>query len=222
MIHPPEESAAPRPRLPWIQKIHHPETDIHAMRTACLYIALADYFRDASDVYVASNRPLHYEADNPTVFVAPDLFVVKGVKKGNRRAYKLWEEKKSPDIIIEITSHSAWLEDMGMKRALYAELGVAEYFIYDPLKEYLKPTLQGFRLKENEYISIAPDASEKFHSDVLNLDLQVVGGDLRVLDPSTGKYLLTPAEAQEAARRAEAELEQLRAEMQGLRDRKGN
>ena len=44
------------------------------------------------------------------------------------------------------------------------------------------------------------------------------GGEmLRLVDPATGEKLLTPLEAQDARRRAEAEVERLRAELARLR-----
>ena len=48
-------------------------------------------------------------------------------------------------MVFEITSRGTRLEDLGTKRALYAMLGVREYFLYDPLGEYLQPPLQGYR-----------------------------------------------------------------------------
>jgi len=45
----------------------------------------------------------------------------------------------------------------------------------------------------------------------------VEGQVLRLVDPTTGKKLLTPLEAQEARRQAEAKVERLRAELARLR-----
>jgi len=179
---------------------HYPETDIHASVYIYLRTALEDHFRDSPDVYISGSRLLYYEQDNPSASVAPDLFVIRGVVQDKRCAY----EGKAPDVIIEITARSTWLEDVGRKRAIYAELGVAEYFIYDPLCEYLKPPLQGYHLANCDYAPIVADAQGRFHSEVLDLDLQIVNGELRLLDPHTGKFLLTPLEAQEAARQAQS------------------
>jgi len=54
-------------------------------------------------------------------------------------------------------------------------------------------------------------------SQVLGLELRVEGEMLRLVDPATGEKLLTPLEAQEARRRAEAEVERLQAELARLR-----
>ncbi len=188
------------------------ETDKHRREMTALIEALIAYFKDAPNVYVSGNLMLYYEEGNPSASVSPDVFVVKGVSKKERRVYKLWEEGKAPDVVIELTSRSTRLEDLGNKRALYAELGVAEYFIYDPHQEYLKPPLQGYRLERDAYAPIAVDAQGRLPSVALGLDLQIAQGDLRLLDPRTNNFLLTPLEAQ-------AEVERLRAELKKLQKR---
>src|SRR5919205_2502076 len=122
------------------------ETDTHRQVMMDTITTLADFFRDRPDVYVAGNLLLYYEEGNPAAAVAPDVFVVFGVAKGLRRTYKVWEEGHAPTVVIEFTSRATALEDQGNKRVLYAGLGVGEYFLCDPLAEYLVPPLQGFRL----------------------------------------------------------------------------
>ena len=130
-----------------VQPIHYPErdgkpmaeTDVHIDVLIYLREALRDYFRNKPQVYVAGNMLLYYEEGNPSACVAPDVFVVQGVAKGERRTYKVWEEGQSQTVVFEITSRGSRLEDLGTKRALYAMLGVQEYFLYDPLGEYLRP-----------------------------------------------------------------------------------
>ncbi|MBI5303285.1 MAG: Uma2 family endonuclease [Chloroflexi bacterium] len=202
------------------------ETDFHAQVLIYLRTALEYYFRNEPNVYVSGNLMLYYEEGNPAASISPDVFVVKGINKKLRRTYKLWEEGKAPDVAIEITSRSTRLEDLGNKRALYAELGVTEYFIHDPYQEYLKPPLQGYRLEQNNYAPITPDTQAKLHSTILGLALQIIEGDLRLFDPRTGELLKTPLEAQEAAEEeaaarqaADAEVERLRAELKKLQQR---
>ncbi len=147
---------------------------------------------------------LYYEEGNPAACVAPDVFVVQGVAKHERRIYKLWEEGQPPAVVFEITSRSTRLEDLGTKRALYAMLGVREYFLYDPLGEYLRPPLQGYRLQEGEYQRMPSLGHEGLASQVLGLELRLEDSRLRVVHPATYERLLTPAEAQAARRAAEA------------------
>ena len=206
-------------------QIHYPEsdgkpmgeTDVHIDALIYLREALRDYFRDDPQMYVAGNMLLYYEEGNPAACVAPDVFVVQGVAKGERRTYRLWDEGQPPAVVFEITSRGSRLEDLGTKRAVYAMLGVQEYFLYDPLGEYLRPPLQGYRLQEGEYQRLLPGPEGQFVSQVLGLELRLENGCLRVFNPATGERLLTPAEALVARRTAEAELEQLRAELVRLR-----
>jgi Uma2 family endonuclease len=193
------------------------ETDMHIDALIYLREALRDHFRDDPQMYVAGNMLLYYEEGNPAACVAPDVFVVQGVAKGERRTYRLWDEGQPPAVVFEITSRGSRLEDLGTKRAIYAMLGVREYFLYDPLGEYLRPSLQGYQLQEGEYQRIPPGAEGGLVSRILSLDLRMEDGRLRVFNPAAGERLLTPAEALVARRLAEAKVEQLQAELARLR-----
>jgi Uma2 family endonuclease len=177
------------------------ETDTHRKQMTYLIDALEDYFRNAPNVYVAGNLFVYYREGEPTRVVAPDVFVVKGVPKGNRRTYQVWNEEKGPDVVFELTSRGTQREDLGPKKGIYEMLKVKEYFIFDPLEEYLKPQLVGFRLEKRGYQRIE---ETPLVSQVLGLALRVEGEMLRLVDPATGEKLLTTLEAQEARRRAEA------------------
>jgi Uma2 family endonuclease len=152
------------------------ETDVHIDALIYLREALKDYFREMPQVYVAGNMLLYYEAGDPTACVAPDVFVVQGVGKHERRTYKLWHEGVAPAVVFEITSRGSRLEDLGTKRALYAMLRVQEYFVYDPLGEYLEPSLQGYRLQGDDYERMCPEADRGLVSQVLGVDLRVKQG----------------------------------------------
>lgn len=193
------------------------ETDVHRREIAQIIEMLTLYFQSAADVYVSGNLMFYYEKGNPSAVVSPDVFVVKGVSKGLRRTYKLWEEKRAPSVVFEISSRATRLEDKGNKRALYAMLGVREYFLFDPLAEYLKPPLQGFRLVGEEYALIDQDADDALISQELGLRLSHENSLLRFVDIATGTPLLRPAEIEAARRDAEAEVERLRAELARLR-----
>ena len=116
-------------------------------------------------------------------------------------------------MVLEITSTSTRREDLGAKKVLYADLGVKEYFVFDPTGEDLRPPLQAFRLSGSEYQPL----QEPMFSVGLGLELHIVNKRLRLFDPRTGKRLLTPAEADEAREAAEAEVERLRAEIEKLK-----
>ncbi len=197
-------TAATQPFYPEADGKPIAETDVHIDALIYLREALKDYFREAPQVYVAGNMLFYYEEGNPAACVAPDVFVVHGVGKHNRRTYRLWEEGCMPSVVFEITSRGTRLEDLGTKRALYAMLGVQEYFLYDPLGEYLQPPLRGYRLQDGEYQRMQSEAEAGLTSRVLGLALRLQEGHLRVVNPSTGEELLRPAEVHTARREAEA------------------
>ena len=91
--------------------------------------ALRVHYAARADVYVSGDLLIYYEEGNRRVSVAPDAFVVFGVEDRVRMSYKVWEEGKGPDFVLEVASPSTWEEDMGPKRATYAGLGVQEYFL---------------------------------------------------------------------------------------------
>lgn len=204
------------------------ETQTHLRAMLDTIAALTEYFRQTPDIYVIGNMLLYYEEGNSLASVAPDVFVVHGVHKGLRRTYKLWEEGQVPSIVVEFTSRSTRLEDLGTKRYLYESLGVREYFLCDPLAEYLIPPLQGYRLDDGEYTKLAVDEDGSLLSQELGIRLLREGGRLRLVEAASGEPLLWPDElaearrtAEERATAAEAELANLRAEIARLRDAPG-
>ncbi len=211
-------AAPPRPRIIYPESDGKPmgETEWHVRLLLDLLAELLDYFRDALDVYVGANMFVYYAEGEPHDVVAPDLFVVRGVPNRERRVYKVWEEGNAPEVVVELTSLGTRLEDLGTKKVLYAQLGVREYFVFDPFGDYLKPTLRGYRLVGEEYERLEGEALQ---SEILGLELRAEGKQLRLYHPVQGK-LLTPLEAQDARREAEAETEKLRAELERLRAKK--
>ena len=191
------------------------ETLIHGRCIHDVLDALYGFFAERSDVLVAGDNFIYYEEGNPRASVVPDVFVVFGVVKneyreeGWREVYKVWEEGKGPDFVLEVTSRSTRREDQVQKRSLYGRLGVGEYFLFDPKGEYLEPRLQGLRLSSGGYEPLAgvrlPDGGgEGLWSEALGLYLHGRGRELRLYDPVCGGDLRT-YEEEVAARREEAE-----------------
>lgn len=203
------------------------ETDWHRELMFDLIKTLQFWFRDQPMIYVSGNLLMFYEMGNRRKHVSPDVFVVRGVPNHQRGNYLIWKEGKTPDVVFELTSSSTRSEDLKTKFRLYRDvLKVSEYFLFDPLDDYLKPPMQGFRLSAGEYVPIEPKHG-RLSCETLGLLLERVGTQLRLVDPDTGRMLLTPVEramgAEEAARLAaalQAELDQLRNEVKRLRKRR--
>ena len=205
-----------RPDLPLPPvAIHYPTSDgkrlaendpqLHAIHYA--FGALMLHYRERADVYVSADLLIYYEEGNPRVSVAPDVFVVFGVEDRMRGNYKVWEEGKGPDFVLEVASPNTWREDVERKPSVYAGLGVAEYFLYDPTGEHYSPRLRGYRLVKGEYERLTAvesiDRTLAIESEVLGLEMWARGDRMRFRDPSTGENLLSYVE-EHAARREEA------------------
>jgi Uma2 family endonuclease len=176
------------------------ETDLHRDEMVEAIEALKQRYRDDAQAYVAGNLLIYYEEGNIHARFAPDVFVVFGAGKRRRRIYKLWEEKRPPAFVLEVTSRGTRREDTRTKKALCAKLGVAEYFLYDPAAEYLKPPLQGFRLVSGQFQPIPPDAEGRVPSKVLGVLFTVENDGLRFIDQNTGERSLQIREQAESAR----------------------
>ena len=165
---------------------------------------------------VNGNTFIYYVEGNPRLSVSPDCYVVFGLTeaaeeslslKGNN-TYLLWEVGKAPDFVMEIGSKSTATEDMGRKRDLYADLGVREYWRYDPTGgEFYGEPLVGERLVDGEYERVEMNRESDGRvwglSEVLNLEFWWDGVELRFWDPVAGRWLLNYEEEHDAWLEAE-------------------
>ena len=181
------------------------------------------HFRNRADVYASGNLLIYYEEGNRRASVAPDVFVVFGVRNVERSSYRLWEESKAPDFVLEITSRTTRREDQTRKRELYRRLGVREYWQYDPTRDYLKPPLQGLELVGEDYERLPgrelADGTLALRSEVLGLELHLAGRRLRFHDPQTRDDLPDLAETGDRLLEAEARVEQEAAARQAAETR---
>ena len=205
--------AAPSARTRAAVEVEYPSSDgkplaeNDAQLAAIVYgiTVLRTRYAGRDDVYVSGDLLIYYEEGNPRVSVAPDVFVVFGVEDRMRMSYKVWEEGKGPDFVLEVASPGTWREDVGRKREVYAGLGVREYWLYDPLGEHLEPALQGNRLVGGEYerqpLLGSRDGRLGLRSGTLGLELWAEGRKMRFRDPETGVDLLSHDEEHDRAER---------------------
>lgn len=179
------------------------ETETHRQELSDTIEVLKEWFRSTENIYVGGNMFLYYEEGNRHKNVCPDVFVVRGVPKQRRRIYQVWHEGQLPCFVLELTSKSTKREDLREKMALYAELGVREYLICDPLQEYLRPALQGYELVDGRYQRMVPAEDGSLRSRELGVLVRLEADGLRFVDPTTGERLLKPVEVAEARRVAE-------------------
>jgi Uma2 family endonuclease len=79
-----------------------------------------------------------------TSAVQPDLAIIR---KSRRDSISKRGFEGSPDVVVEILSPSTRGNDIFLKKAAYARLGIQEYWIVDPDLGHVEV----FRLKENGY-----------------------------------------------------------------------
>ena len=186
------------------------ESNLHRKVMADLIAALERHFLDEPLAWAGGNFLLYYEKGNPRTSVSPDVVLVRGIEKWDRPLYKLWEEGRPPDFVIEVTSSSTRREDLAKKKDLYQRLGVSEYFLFDPTGDYLNPRLQGYRLEQGRYRPLVHDPDGSLLSRTTDLRLRPEGQNLRLIDARTGEKLLWIAEESEARQAAQREAAEAR------------
>ena len=184
------------------------ETFVHLYAMLVTIEVLTQYLQ-GQQATVLGNQFMYYNQGFPHMRVAPDVMVVFGVEPGGRDNYKIWEEGEVPSVVFEMTSKGTRSKDEVFKKTLYAQLGVQEYWLFDPKNEWLEPALQGYRLRsdpeEPYYEPIGDGICEPLQLRLVH-EGQLIGfyrqdNDERLLIPSE----LAIALKQEALARQQAE-----------------
>ena len=177
------------------------------------YGSLDVHFQHDPNVYVVADI-LVYPTRGESRRIGPDILVAKGVPKlPKRSSYKVWLEGKPPDFVLEVASPSTWRDDRGWKAEFYAEMGVAEYWLFDAKGDLFQPPLEGHRLESGVYRPLPAHTSSAGHvlkSEALGLELRAEGELLRFHDPATGQDLRTHREAEARVAELEAMVRELR------------
>ena len=202
-------------------------SDLHRQQLMWILQILEMHFTAHPEVYISGDILMYYEKGDPRRVVSPDVLVVFGIGRGPRRTYKVWEEGRTPDFVMEFSSESTYENDLTRKLALYAELDIQNYVLYDAERLYLPSPLMGFQLVNGEYVEIALDVDGGLYSSVLELVFHIRDEGLGIYDPVARKWLQTPAEAAEtraeqeanARQKAEAEVAELREQLARLQAR---
>ncbi|QQE64225.1 hypothetical protein GFS31_09050 [Leptolyngbya sp. BL0902] len=197
-------AAQPRPTdvapAPSPDPIHYPSSDgepvaetyVHFYALLATLEVLRQYL-EGRRATVLANQFLYYSQGMPKLRVAPDVMVIFDVEPGGRDNYKVWEESQVPSVIFEMTSAGTQDQDKTFKRTLYEQMGVAEYWLFDPKGEWVEGQLQGYRLEHDVYYPITDGRSEP-----LQLRLQAEGSLIGFYREDTGEKLLIPGELAQA------------------------
>jgi len=175
---------------------------------------------------IGGNQFLYYNPDNKRDNLSPDVYVALDVEPGGREAWFTWEEGKAPDIVFEIASPSTWRQDLSTaprgKLTLYGQLGVREYYVYDPsalapprLRVFTRrdesTTLKEARLLPNGGVWSGLLRTELRPAWSSGTEWEPAGTYLRVIDPATGAPIRVGDEVRQDYQAA-------RARIMGLQD----
>ena len=172
--------------------------------------ALHNHFRDREDVLVAMELVVYYERGDNTACLQPDVQVVFGAARGgNRSWFKVWEEGKAADFVLEVASPSTAGRDARHKAREYAGIGVREYWRLDPEGSLMGTALEGYVNSGGRYHPVEPvertGSGRHLRSRVLGLDLRAQRQDgatvLVFSDPRTGEEFDGALEEAERRRR---------------------
>ncbi|MGI8553917.1 MAG: Uma2 family endonuclease [Dehalococcoidia bacterium] len=176
------------------------ESGLHASEMLRLIAILQEWFRNRFDINIGGNLFLYWVMGDPHQKISPDVYVAKGVPPEPLRTYQTWVQGVPPVVVIEVTSRSTRREDIGRKWERYAEIGVNEYYLYDPEGDWVHGRLIGYRLRPDGYQPMAELAEGGLQSEELGLRLALEAGRLQFYDPESGQRLPTPHEQVENAR----------------------
>ena len=189
------------------------DTDLHIHWLTRISDIFKTHFAENTEVYISGNIMM-YDIEGPMrTAVSPDILVAFGLGRKFRRTYKVWEEGKPPDFVMEFSSNRTYRNDLDEKMTHYARMKIPEYFLYDPDRRYLPSPLMGFRLVEGAYVEIFPNIEGGIHSEILALDFHLLADGLGIYDPRAQEWLQTRAE------KAEAEVARLQEELARLKER---
>jgi Uma2 family endonuclease len=170
-------------------------------------------FKNDPNVFVAADLLWYPLEGRPDISQAPDVMVIFGRPKGDRRSYLQFNEDNiAPQVAFEIRSHNDRQTKMYKKLSFYNRYGVDEYYLYDPENN----DLSGWQRIEGNLEIIEP--IEGWVSPRLGVRFELGEAGLEIYRPD-GQRFLSYAELEEQGElnRQRAEQEAQRAEQEAQR-----
>ncbi len=181
---------------------------------------------------IGGNQFLYYNRHNRRDNLSPDVYVGFDLRPSGRNVWFTWVEGKAPDIVFEITSPSTQRKDLSReprgKVTLYGQLGVREYYVYDP-QLVMWPALRAFALRQGHLEERPLLPSGGAWSALLGAELRAMfvpatewelpGTYLGVIDPATGAPIRVGEEVLRDYRAAQEQVAVLQQDYQAARER---
>jgi Uma2 family endonuclease len=198
----------------------------HADIATQLFDLLKRHFETDDDVLVTFDMKILWGIPG-LLEPSPDVAVVREIsdKGAIRSVFNVPKEGVRPSLIIEVVSDSDAAirrNDYEKKVDIYERAGIPEYLIVEPaFSSRNRVLLTGYRMAASgRYQKIQPDEKGRLLSTTTGLWFGVAPDrrSVHVIDAATGTRLLTSSEETAGRKAAEAELAQLRAELDRLKN----
>ena len=158
---------------------------------------LSRWYGGRDDVLVGGQGYLCADRRNIRSSPVPDCVVAFGVDAKrivDTNGYVISEVGKPPEFVLEVASKTTGRRDYEVKRGIYAEMGVLEYWRFDATGgRYHDAALAGDSLSGSVYtpfpIDELPNGEIRGYSPILRLYLCWVSHRLLFFDHSKGEYL---------------------------------
>ncbi len=221
------------------QNLYHDATASHMRH----FIAQHCNWLKTFENLVAEDGFIVYSDEGRTVTIAPDVMLAKGpatpvrdgsplpvIKAPHADSYKLADEGRPPDFVLEVVSPKNTAADLRDKKAKYLKIGIPEYFVFNPRARGADPPLKRYRLQPGGKAWEEKTSRSGLCSKELGTKILVNGQALELIDPETGQpYEETQklkvradreaarADREAAARKqAERELRELRSQLRSV------
>jgi Uma2 family endonuclease len=190
---------------------------LHVLTFFYLMSSLRWYWREKKNWFAIGNLSVFYPEYSRRAgrvirkklsFRGPDFFVALGVDPNlPRNSWVVEREGKYPDVIVEILSKSTAKKDRGEKKKIYERtFKTHEYFLFDPDTK----RVEGFRLVNERYVDILPDAHGHLWSERLEMSFGMHEENLRFFTADGSLVPLPDEAATQAIMEREMEREKAR------------
>jgi Uma2 family endonuclease len=177
------------------------ESTIHTITAGMLLYGLGYHFALQTAYRVFGDLNLYYSDDDPSLYLSPDVMVVKASRAlpAQLSSYHIGRRTPVPLLVGEVLSERTWQQgDLNRKPRVYSAIGVAEYMLVDVTGEMLEQRLLMLRRQPDGRWIDEQDVDGGITSHLGFRVVPEADGQLRVIDAKTGKRYARPDEAQTA------------------------
>lgn len=127
------------------------DNELQELIPGLLKAILLILWSERMDWFFGIDMGIYYDPDKPAI--VPDAFLSLGIERFYdeelRPSYVLWEERKLPELVLEVVSPT-YRQEYTTKLELYESLGVLYYIIYSSRRRR-KPRLEVHKLVKGKY-----------------------------------------------------------------------